>query len=249
MASLAAPDPAVASVPRAEGTFPDAAAETERPDEEPFRLAAPLPPREAWPKGLCLALVPSLEEARRLLGPAEPSGRAARSLLFRASPQIRARSRLRLGMHDRGEEYFFADGAICAADADGHRRHLPLHLRTAHFDALEIGRGETLDLSATAADWPGLHIREELYLWARIGSLRLAPGSRLVVQGNVCALEFGTVQLTGAADMNAAHWPEIAILGTPHAPFSRFRRQAAQCGRPGADGSDGANGEPAAPRL
>ena len=193
--------------------------------------------------------MPSLEEARSLLGPAEPGGRAARSLLFRASPQIRARSRLRLGMHDRGEEYFFADGTICAADAEGHRRHLPLHLKTTHFDALEIGRGETLDLSATAADWPGLHIREELYLCVRIGLLRLAPGSRLVVRGNVCALDLGTVQFTGAADMNAAHWPEISILGTPHAPFSRFRRQAAQPGRPGADGNDGANGAPASPRA
>jgi len=249
MASLAKFAPAVVSVRRADTTMPGAVVGTEWPDQGPTRLAAPLPSRETWPKGLCFALVPGFEEARRLLGPAEPGDRPARSALFWSSPQIRARSRLRLGMHDRAEEYLFADGTLCAADAAGHRRHLPLHLKTLHLDELEVGRGETLDLSATAADWPGLHIREELYLWVRIGQLRLAPGSRLIVRGNVCALELDTVRFTGEANMDAADWPEIAILGTPHTPFSRFRRKAAQSGRPGADGNDGANGAPATTRL
>ena len=225
MASLAALNPAAASAPRAERQTPGAAAGQEGPDQALRRLAAPLPSRQAWPMGISLALVPSFEEARRLLGPAEPGGRPARNELSGPRPRF-APDRGSCSACTIDSKRICSPTERCARGRRGHRRHLPLHLKTVHLDALELGRGETPDLSATAEDWPGLHIREELYLWVRIGTLRLAPGSRLIVRGNVCAIELDIVQFTGPADTAAAEWPEISILGTPHAPFSRFRWQA-----------------------
>jgi len=212
------------------------------PRSRPLALASPLPRREDWPKGVRLALVHDLHEARGLLGPDGPEQRAARSALFWRARQIRARARLRLGMHDRGEDFLFGSADLCAADAAGHRRHLPLHLKTVHFDSLKLAAGETLDLCAKADEWPGLHFREELYLWVRIGRLEMGPGSRIAVRGNVCAMEFDTISFAGPPCPQSADWPEIAFLGTPHAPFSAVRGRDAEAGRQGERGADGRDG-------
>lgn len=206
-------------------------------------LSARLPnAREDWPTGTHFVLVPSAEEMRRLLGPAEDAIRRRRSAAYFARLQNSARARLPLGMHDRFEEYVFADGMIHARDAAGHARHLPAHLKVVRLPEFFIGAGETWDVTASHMDWGGVHFREELYVLVRVDRLIVEPGSAIAVQGNVLVLDCAQIQMQ---TVQAGTHPrrkdrfEIRILPTRHPAFSQLQATPGRAGESGPDGADG----------
>jgi hypothetical protein len=146
-------------------------------------------------------------------------------------------------MHDRAEEYIFADGQIHAADAAGHARHYPAHLKVVRLPSFHIGAGQTWNVSHSHTAWPDLDHREELYVYVHVDRLIVEPGSSLEVHGNVFALECGEIQMQrhhiGAASPGPSRF-EICILPTPHAAYSKHRVGP---GRAGSIGKDGAHGE------
>lgn len=189
------------------------------------------------PFGIHYGLVPSLAQARQLLGPASDLARAERGRDYFAPDQYRLRSRLRLGMHDRGEAYVFADAPLAEEDLAGHARHLPGHLTTIRFRQLELEPGQVLDVTTPPGAWPGLDPREELYVLLVVDRLTAAPGCALRVRGNVAVLDIGELEADG--DFT------ILVRGTDHAPFSAVRTRAALHGRDGDDGVRGADGRAA----
>lgn len=196
---------------------------------------------EDWPFGTWFVEVPTLKEMRHLLGPADVAIRRARSRVYRAQMPYQGRSRLRLGMHDRGEEYCFAEGKIHPEDAAGHARHLPAHVKIVRLPVLSLRPGQTWDVSVSHIAWPGLHYKEELYVYVHVNRLLVEPGASLEVHGNVLVLECDEVvmQQCDRTAGNAAAGFEIRILPTPYPAYSFYRRTP---GRPGMDGVAGSNG-------
>lgn len=199
-------------------------------------------PGFSWPYGDYLVEIPSLEAARRALGPRSREARDARSASFWTGP-LAARRRLRIGMHDRGEEYLFASGAIHESDRPGHERHVPFHLKVVRRPELIIASGETFDATAAVELWPGLHFREELYVLVAADRLVVEPGAALEVRGNVFVLDCAHLELAGAGPSPGLPFAfDIRILGTNHPAFSRARRTRAERGGDGTDGKDGLPG-------
>lgn len=194
-----------------------------------------------WPQGEYCVKIPTLQAGRRALGPASDSARIARSRVYWQQSQMRSRGRLRLGMHDRGEEYLLADGAIHETDLDGHRNHLPLHVGVICQPEIRIERGQTLDLTASHTWWPELDDREELYVVLDVDRLIVEPGARLQVRGNICVCNIGHLiaEAPGRSGPLGSPQFEMAIRGTDHAAFSLLRDEVAQDGRKGPDGLDG----------
>jgi hypothetical protein len=193
------------------------------------------------PQGVSYSLVPDLEHARRLLGPEHPTQRRARSRVFYRAGSYRQRARLRIGMHDRGEEYVFADGHIVPDDQDGHRRHFPLHVKAIRMGTLSVPAGVVLDASTTPDIWPGLHHREELYTIVRIDRLVMAPGSTLEITGDVALVVLGSVDADAAGGASGRP-ASLRILGTRHPAFSLARREPARTGADGVCGAPGTDG-------
>jgi hypothetical protein len=195
---------------------------------------------EDWPEGTHFVEMPDIREARRLLGPIDETTRRRRSELhFSAMPHI-GRTRLLLGKHDRGEEYLFADGRICAADAAGHDYHFPARLKVVRQRSHRIGRGQTFDVSVSHTAWPGVDYREELYVLVRIDRLIVEPGSSLEVRGNILVLDCGEIEMRHAA--GSGNGFEIRIMPTWHPAYSSVRFAPAEMGRSGAHGGNGADG-------
>lgn len=205
---------------------------------------------EEWPIGTYYVEISSLQDARRILGPESPEIRQRRSQLYFSQMKDKSRTRLRLGMHDRGEEYVFANGIIHQDDIAGQRRHLPLHVKVIRLSEYRIRRNDVFDVTSSHSNWPGLHFREELYVYVHIDTLIVEPGASIEVHGNVMILICDRIIL----DKNSVHAPigsstdestlclfEIRILGTRHPAFGQFRRLPAQDGRSGVDGKQGSN--------
>ena len=225
-----------------------------------FTSSSRLPgPGEDWPTGTHFVRVPSLQEMRRLVGPADDTIRRERSRHYFAGPHDRARARLRLGMHDRGEEYIFADGEIYAADAAGHIRHFPAHLKVVRLHDFHIGTDQIWDVTVSHTAWPGVDHREELYVYVHVDRLTVEPGASLEVHGNVLALQCGTIEMRHgqtSRGREAVRGFEIKILPTRHPANGRSRSSPGRTGVPGPDGADGADstastviGTPFGPRL
>lgn len=213
----------------------------ETPLAPPFELP---PSAWDWPEGTHFVRL-SIDELRRRLGPADEAVRRRRSgVYFSAMPQI-GRSRLPLGMHDRAEEYIFADGRICPDDADGHARHFPAHVKVVRLRNHRIGSGQCFDVSASHTAWRGVDYRQELYVLVRVDRLLVEPGSSLEVAGNILVLECGEIEmLRNERDRGSAEEGvfEVRILPTRHPAFSRVRSAPAARGRAGTSGADGADG-------
>lgn len=194
-----------------------------------------------WPLGDYCVQIPTLEDGRRFLGPPSEDARHARSQAYWQQAQMRSRGRLRLGMHDRGEEFMLANGSICEADLDGHRNHLPLHVRVLRQHEIRIAQGETLDLTASHTWWDGLDSREELYVLLQVDRLIVEPGARLTVRGNVCVGNIGHLIADPPAGPEQAPVPqfEIHVCGTAHAAYSALRDAPSEDGRDGLDGLPG----------
>ncbi|VTM11924.1 Uncharacterised protein [Raoultella terrigena] len=88
-----------------------------------------------------------------------------REVLCRASAEIRrrrsrvfyqgiaARQRLAQGMHDRGEEFVYADGVIHPRDAVGLSHHLPLPVKLVSVKEKVVKANEVWDLSVRHDQW------------------------------------------------------------------------------------------------
>lgn len=192
------------------------------------------------PWGVSLMRVPDPLRARALLAPADPEEARRRSAVFHLPKAYRARARLPLGQHDRLEEYLLADGRLHEADRRVHALHFPIHLKSIRLRELRLAAGETADLSAHAADWPGLHFREELYLRVSIDRLVVAPGAVLRWAGNIASIRIE--KLVAAAPVTPEAPFTIQVGGTPHHAHSGLRRMAAMAGIPGMPGRDGRDG-------
>jgi hypothetical protein len=193
-------------------------------------------PGADWPAGVHTVRVPTIQDARRLLGPASEAVRRRRSQGFAGNLPNGARTKLRLGMHDRGEEYVFAAGEYVDSDPEGRARHFPLHLTVVRRETLRIGAGEVLDLTASCEAWPGLNLREELYLLVKVDRLCVGPGSAIEVRGNIFTLDCGVVEFDGAASDPPF---EVRIRGTRHPAYSLYRPGPAEPGQAGVDGALG----------
>lgn len=192
---------------------------------------------EVWPFGVSYHLIATLEDARRLLGPKDDAERAARSQVYFREMLDGARTKLRLGMHDRGEEYVFAGGSIHEADGGGLRRHLPLHLKVIHLPSHHIPAGESWDVTHLHTDWDGVGFREELYVMVIIEHLTVEPGAAIEVHGNAMVLEVGMIEFLKASNSTNAF--EIRILPTRHYAYSQHRRSLSASGARGRDGRSG----------
>lgn len=211
-------------------------------DRHPVLLARLPNAREDWPTGTHFVVVPSAEEMRGLLGPADDTVRRLRSTAYFAQLQGSARARLPLGMHDRFEEYIFANGMIHERDAAGHAHHLPAHLKVVRLPEVFIGAGETWDVTASHKDWGGVHFREELYVLVRVDRLIVEPGSAIAVQGNVLVLDCAQVQMQitqASTHPRREDRFEIRILPTRHPAFSQLQVTPGRGGKPGANGAEG----------
>ncbi|WP_332879764.1 hypothetical protein [Massilia sp. S19_KUP03_FR1] len=145
-------------------------------------------------------------------------------------------------MHDRFEEFIFADGELHAPDAAGLAHHLPAHLKVVRLAEVSIGVGQSWDVSSSHSAWSGLHFREELYVHVRIDRLIVAPGSKIEVHGNILVLECGEIHMRGhesGSGWRAADGFEICILPTRYPAYSQLRSTP---GLDGARGIHGANG-------
>lgn len=202
----------------------------------------------AWPYGTYLTQIPTLEAARRALGPVSQAARQARSRLYWRDGEIRHRGRLRLGMHDRGEEYVFANGSLHGDDRHGQSVHLPLHVKVLRLKTLRLGPGEVYDMTSSHTYWPGLHYREELYVYMHVDRLVVAPGAVLQVRGNVLVLACDEVVAEAPASVPGASLLDVRVLGTDHPAFSQLRRAPAEPGRAGHNGAPGRSAVPPRPR-
>ncbi|MHB1765832.1 MAG: hypothetical protein ACYCS1_09975 [Gammaproteobacteria bacterium] len=149
----------------------------------------------------------------------------------------KARAKLRLGMHDRGEEYCFADGKIHAEDAGGHRRHLPCHLKVIRLQRHHIPAKGIWDVTHLHTDWEGVSFREELYVMVIVDHLTVEPGAAIEVHGNVMVMELGEVETLPGSEASAVF--EIRVLPTRHHAYSQHRRGPSVSGNPGSDGAEG----------
>ena len=201
-----------------------------------------------WEHGEYCTQVSSLEQMRCLLGPESAMARKRRSRVYFRNRQMRARGRLLLGIHDRAEEYLFADGRISDRDLPNVQRHLPFRLKVLRHQTLRLKAGEVLDVTSSHAFWPGLHFREELYVHVNIDRLVVEPGAQVTVRGNLLVWCCGEIVVDrrspggGSAENNADGTPfdlKFNILGTEHSAFSSIRRLPATDGRAGRDGIDG----------
>ena len=192
-----------------------------------------------WTHGRYYTEIPTVELMRALCGPRSEYVRAARSQVFYSSRQMLTRQRLPLGIHDRAEEYIFADGHIRAEDMPAISRHLPFHLHVLRYERLHVCADEELDLSACADWWPDLHFREERYVYVHINKLTVEPGAELAVYGNLLVFCCDEIIVEKGASGTAAEADfdlQLSIRGTRHAGFSNTRRLAARTGQHGTDG-------------
>lgn len=200
------------------------------------------PPVARWAEGIHHVTVDGLDTARLLFGTPRDETRRLRSEVFQGG--LEARQRLPQGMHDRCEEYVFAGaGRPSRSDLAGLANHLPLHYKVLRYRTLRIADGETLDVTVERkAHWPELDELEEMYVFLHVEHLVLGAGARIVVRGNVFAMECGTLEADApraAADGEAF---DIGILPTAFSVDRSTSANTGSSGQPGQPGSDGADG-------
>ncbi|MBF0626091.1 MAG: collagen-like protein [Magnetococcales bacterium] len=208
----------------------------------PPLLSLPKPGAD-WPHGVHYVTIPTMEETRRLLGPTAADLRRERSRVFYQG--IASRQRLPQGMHDRGEEFFFAAGRIHARDSAGQAKHFPIHVKVIRLGRHQLAAGEVWDLSVRHHQWPGLDHMEELYVLVHVDHLLLGREARVVVQGNVLAFTCGCLERVEPSPDEApvtADRYDFGILPTPFSvdlPLSPHEGKDGSPGRSGRHGQDG----------
>ncbi len=197
-----------------------------------------------WGYGVHHEEIPTLERAKELLGPKNDEIRKKRSSVYYNSKNIRIRSRLPIGMHDRCEEYVFAGGKIHEKDARQLKKHFPIQLKIIRLPEHTIWENQTCDISNNHKDWTEISPEKELYTYLHVDKLVVAPGARIVIYGNVLVFHCGEIVL----DMSSSKkdYPEmkirrmhdfsVDIFGTKHSGLGSVRLLQAKDGRHGFDG-------------
>ncbi|GAB5446015.1 hypothetical protein [Gymnodinialimonas sp.] len=181
-------------------------------------------------------LLPSLQGGSYLTA-ASPAELAMRAQYF-FNPTIRARRRLGQGVHDRCEAVAYGGHTeIAQSDLDGLAVHLPFNVRATSLRDKTVRAGETWDLTIDGEALFDISYRDDVIAVLNVGTLRLEPGARIIVRGN---LFFFLCQhlVIEPAPMGAEDF-HIGILPTP---FSVDFRTGPTDGEDGRDGHDGVPG-------
>tara|TARA_B110000483_G_C18182166_1_gene537483 strand:+ start:746 stop:1936 length:1191 start_codon:yes stop_codon:yes gene_type:complete len=195
---------------------------------------------EDWLHGEYYTDIPTVEHMRHLMGPKSNAVRKDRSSVFFRSRQMQARNKLHLGIHDRAEEFSFADGQVRESDLLNIRKHFPLPLKVFRYETMRLSSTEILDLTSSHKQWPALHYRSELYVYFHVNKLIIEPGAQLVIHGNLLVFCCDEIIIDRKPSPNL--FPgrpfdcQLSILGTKHFSVSRTKP------RPAIDGLDGTNG-------
>lgn len=193
---------------------------------------------------LCLS---KLEDVRKLVGTSNHSARKLKSKVFYTG--IEARQRLPQGMHDRCEDFVFAGGPMpSASDLAGLANHLPLHYKVMRLGTHRVRSGETWDLSVSPdEDWDYLDALEERYVFVQVEHLQLETGARVVVRGNVLAMECGWLERVEPTRCDAPVSAQLFDFGILPTPQSVDRNASLNTGAHGRDGALGDRGRDASP--
>jgi len=163
--------------------------------------------------------ISSIDAARDLMSTATEAQRAARREVYFNEALI-ARQRLGQGVHDRGEAVAMTGAELSESDWAGVKNHLPLHVKVISVLDKTLECDEEWDVSVRGDIWD-LDYMEELYVLVNVGHLRMAPGSSLVVRGNVFSLICQCITPTqnnmDHRKVPAMEIPRISILPTPFA--------------------------------
>ena len=127
----------------------------------------------------------TIQALRDRLSLATAAMRSKRAATF--FDNIKARSRLGQGIHDRLEAYAFADGEFSEADLEGMRRHLPIPILFTCTRELTVEAGACLDLTTYAEEW-GLSRGEDLATVLNVHRLILKKDGKIQVRGNILVL-------------------------------------------------------------
>lgn len=183
--------------------------------------------------------VHTVEEARKFFGPIEGKERVWRSVKYFDHLQYSPRSRMGLGEHDRVEAHVFGNAPYPGEDQAAHERHFPLSVKVVDIPVLRLAPGETRNLSATAEEFPWDTGNAEIYLHLNIGKLVFAPGSKIIIRGNVSVLN-----CTRAIGENLSGDPaSIEYGGSDKLQHSITSRRNPLHDLKGGDGADGLHGQ------
>lgn len=184
--------------------------------------------------------IPSLEAGRVILSRASMAVRQRKSKVFYQG--IETRQRLFQGMHDRGEEFIYADGEIVEADKQNIASHLPLHAKLISVKIKRIKANEIWDLTTHPDIW-GFGAREELYVAVNVEKLILAPNAKVIIKGNVLSFscqEIVREQIVGGESIIDF---DIGILPTPTSVDTKHGQHDGIDGESVKDGINGADGQ------
>ena len=192
-----------------------------------------------WIGGTFCTTIPSLEQSRQLLGTKCKELRKLKSSVYYNSKEMHMRQKLMIGAHDRGEEFVWADGALCNKDKRAQEFHLPVHLKVMQYEEYIIRKDEIFDATSNHSFWEGLHFREELYVYIHIKKLYVEKGACLLVRGNVLTLVCDEVILIDSEHEDKYKFDfQINILGTEHFGYGKARSKEEE-EMNGLDGQDG----------
>ena len=192
-----------------------------------------------WIGGTFCTTIPSLEQARQLLGTKCEKMRKLKSSVYYNSKEMFVRQKLMIGAHDRGEEFVWADGTLCDKDKRVQDFHLPAHLKVMQYEKYIIRKDEIFDVTSKHDFWEGVHFREELYVYIHIKKLYVEKGARLSVRGNVLTLVCDEVILIDSENEDNHKFDfQIKILGTDYFGYGKARSKEEE-EMNGFDGKDG----------
>lgn len=182
---------------------------------------------------VCTHTTLPLEQLRILACRATDEQRVARLETY-FHHAIAARSRLGQGYHDRGEAYVFAANVLEESDLQFIAKQMPMPARNTSIVHKRLSPGATWDVSVRAERW-GKDDKQDCVSIVNVGTLELARGARVVVQGNLFSLLCQRVVSDGGL---------IEIRPTPYSPDDRRGPLHGVDGAAGRDGEQGRDGEP-----
>lgn len=124
----------------------------------------------------------TIQELREKVSLATVSMRQERAETF--FDNIKARSRMGQGIHDRLEAYAFADGEFSDYDIAGMNRHVPIPILFTCVKELTLDSNECLDLTADAADW-NRGKGDDIISIFNVHTLNLKKNAKIRVRGNI----------------------------------------------------------------
>jgi hypothetical protein len=172
------------------------------------------------------------DESCTLVSRATPAQRLARRETF-FHPGIAARSRLPQGYHDRAEGHVFAAWPLTENDFHFIHKQMPMPARILSVASKTVHSGQTWNISVRPAHW-GLSSKQDCFVIANIDELRLEPGARVIVEGNI--LSFHCQRLISDGGILEI-LPAPFVMDDNGGPFNGCDGKPGRRGAPGTDGS------------